>query len=436
MKTIKGRTDSQELTGSPAPHGGAAELVDRTLDAEGRRELLARADGLAKYRISDADLATLYRLGDGTLTPIEGPMDSAAYHRVLDEGVIESNGARYAWTIPVLFPAEDEEAASYKEGDEIVIMSEAGDVVGSLQLEEIHPWDKPRYIEAVYGTARTDHPGARIALEDPREKLLAGKVAVIPQEKTQSFAKYLLSPREARALFAEKKWERIIAFQTRNPLHRAHEYAMVWAIEKLTREGRFAGIVLNPLVGQLKSDDVPAATRMACYEELVVDRLLGEGDKDAALWDSKKYDINDVFELVGIDIKMFYGGPAEAVMHAIYRQNYGFSDIIIGRKHADAPYDDGTDIWGDFDAQETFNRLAGELAIRPVKVGFAAYYKELGHVGLIEEHKDKGWKPVTIAGRVLREMLKRGEVPDARVIRPSVSKILIEHYRRQQGTAT
>jgi len=427
---------SQGVTDSPPPHGGATELVDRTLDEEGQRELPARAGELPKYRISDADLATLHRLGDGTLTPIEGPMDSAVYHRVLDEEVIESNGVKYAWTIPVIFPATDEEAASYKEGDEIAIVTEAGDMVGSLQLEETYPWNKARYITAIYGTERTDHPGARIALEDPRERLLAGKVRVIPEEKTQSFAKYLLSPREARALFAEKKWKRIIAFQTRNPLHRAHEYAMVWAIEKLTRAGDFAGVVLNPLVGQLKSDDVPAATRMACYEELVVDRLLGEGDKDAALWGSKGYDINDVFELVGIDIKMFYGGPAEAVMHAIYRQNYGFSDIIIGRKHADAPYDDGTDIWGDFDAQEKFDRLAGELAIRPVKVGFAAYYEELGHVGLIQEHKDRGWTPVTIAGRALREMLKKGEIPDPRVIRPSVSRILIEHYTREQCAGT
>ena len=420
---------SEKRIGSPTPHGGAQELVDLHMSEEEARDFLGRASELRRYRISDADHSTLYRLGDGTLTPIEGPMGRAEFDRVLDEEVIVRDGVKYAWTIPVIFPATDVEVSSYEVGERIAIESEASEVVGSLDLEEVYPFDKMRYIEQVYGTSRIDHPGARMVLEDPRDQLIAGKVAVIAKQKSGPFAKYLLSPREARAFFAERKFERTIAFQTRNPLHRAHEYAMVAAVERLTREGFYAGIVLNPLVGQLKSDDVPAATRMKCYEELVVDRLLGEGDKDEALWKTKEYDINDVFLLVGIDIKMFYGGPKEAAMHAIYRQNCGFTDIIIGRKHADAPYDDGTDIWGDFDAQEKFDSLSGELAIRPLKIGFAAYYEELGHVGLVEEHTKKGWKPVTIAGRELRRMLKAGQMPDARVIRPSVSRILIDYYR-------
>ena len=111
----------------------------------------------------------------------------------------------------------------------------------------------------------------------------------------------------------------------------------------------------------------------------------------------------DRIHLLGLDIKMFYGGPKEAIMHAIYRQNFGFTDIVIGRKHADAPYDDGKDIWDGLAAQRKFDELKGELAIKPVKVGFAAYYEELGRVGLVEECEPKGWKQVTIAGRLLRE---------------------------------
>ena len=154
--------------------------------------------------------------------------------------------------------------------------------------------------------------------------------------------RYMLSPRMTRAFISDKKYEAAMAFQTRNPLHRAHEYALVHGGQVLTEKGLYTGIVLNPLMGELKGDDVPAAMRMRCYRKLHDDRLLGEGDKNPDIWDKAGYDLSEVFELIGLDIKMFYGGPREAVMHGIYRQNYGFSHLIIGRKHADAPYEDGS----------------------------------------------------------------------------------------------
>ncbi|MHA7840150.1 MAG: sulfate adenylyltransferase, partial [bacterium] len=218
-------------------------------------------------------------------------------------------------------------------------------------------------------------------------------------------------------------------FQTRNPLHRAHEYALVYGVEKLTAAGHFAGAVLNPLMGELKGDDVPASMRMACYRRLHSERLLGQGDKDESIWEKAGYDISDVFELIGLDIKMFYGGPAEAVMHGIYRQNYGFSDIVIGRKHADAPFEDGSAIWGDFDAQEIFDDLPGRLEIQPCKVGFAAFYESMGRVDLTERHPDE--KPFSISGTQVREMLQKGEHPDPRIMRPETSDILIEAYKQR-----
>jgi sulfate adenylyltransferase len=133
--------------------------------------------------------------------------------------------------------------------------------------------------------------------------------------------------------------------------------------------------------------------------------------------------------LLGLDIKMFYAGPKEAVMHAIYRQNFGFTDIVIGRKHADAPYDDGSDIWDGLAAQRKFDELKGELKIKPVKVGFAAFYEELGRVGLVEEWAPKGYHTVSISGRDLREKLRKGELPDARIMRPETAKVLIERMR-------
>jgi sulfate adenylyltransferase len=139
------------------------------------------------------------------------------------------------------------------------------------------------------------------------------------------------------------------------------------------------------------------------------------------------YDLKDVFELIGLDITMFYGGPSEAVMHAIYRQNYGFSDLVIGRKHADAPYEDGSPIWGDFDAQEVFENLQGELHLTPCNIGFAAFYESLGRVDLTEKHPDE--KPYGISGTKVREQLRGGERPVARIMRTETADILIEAFR-------
>ena len=163
--------------------------------------------------------------------------------------------------------------------------------------------------------------------------------------------------------------------------------------------------MLNPLIGETKGDDVNADVRMHTYEALIDQRGLGEGDSDAALWGPRKESVPDRVILLGLDIKMFYGGPKEAIMHAIYRQNYGFTDIVIGRKHADAPYHDGSPIWGDFDAQEIFGKLQGDLKIQPLKVGFAAYYESIGRVDLMESHKDE--KPVFISGKDVRKNAAR-----------------------------
>jgi len=251
----------------------------------------------------------------------------------------------------------------------------------------------------------------------------------LPQEVDPEYGEFVLSPRQVRTLIAERGWERALAFQTRNPLHRAHEYALVAGVERLTREGAFAGVVLNPLIGELKGDDVPARVRMRCYRALHDGKLLGKGDKEDALWQARGYDLTEVFELVGLDIKMLYGGPKEAVMHSIYRQNLGFTDIVIGRKHADAPLDDGTPIWGDFDAQEIFNNLKGDLRIRPCNIGFAAYFESAGRVELMEQHPNE--KPVSISGSKIRELLTNGDRPDARILRPEIADILIAYYKEK-----
>jgi len=406
------------------PHGGLTEPVCRTVAADAIDGFLAHAKTLTPIPVSDADLSTVYRLGDGGLSPLVGPMDSAAYHRVLEESVIEHNGRLYAWTIPLALPVAESLAKRIRPGQKVALVNTAGEIVAVLDVTDVYPWDKKKYLASVYLTGRTDQPGGDMLLNGDADKthLVGGTIEVLPQPKDPRFGKYVLSPREVRRLLAEKGWQRVVAFQTRNPLHRAHEYALVYGLETLLRAGCNAGACLNPLVGETKGDDVDADVRMQTYEKLIQNRSLGDGDSDPALWRSRGESVPDRVMLLGLDIKMFYGGPKEAVMHAIYRQNFGFTDIIIGRKHADAPYHDGKPIWGDFDAQEIFKNLKGDLKIKPLCVGFAAYYESIGRVDLMENHKDE--KPLFISGKDVRKALLEGRPVDPRVMRESTAAIL------------
>ena len=408
------------------PHGGLTEPVNRTVPAAEVISVKAPAQTLQKVPVSDADLSTVYRFGDGGLSPLIGTMDEATYHRVLDESVIEHNGKKYAWTIPLSLPITESLAKQIKPGQDVALVNSANDIVAVLTVSSVFAWDKTKYLKSVYLTDRTDHPGADMVLKQDADKtfLLGGSIRVLPQPKNPAFGKYVLSPMEVRKLLDTKGWQRVVAFQTRNPLHRAHEYALVYGLEELLRQGFNAGACLNPLVGETKGDDVNADVRMKTYEALIDNRSLGEGDSDPALWKKVGGAVPDRVILLGLDIKMFYGGPKEAVMHAIYRQNFGFTDLIIGRKHADAPYHDGSAIWGDFDAQEIFNKLGGDLRIKPLNVGFAAYYESAGRVDLMDNHKDE--KPVFISGKDVRKTLLEGKEVDPRIMRSSTSKILAE----------
>jgi sulfate adenylyltransferase len=408
------------------PHGGLSEPVDLHVPADAQAGFRAAVASLKKVPISDADLSSLYRMGDGGLSPLTGPMDRQTWNRVLDEEVILHNGQKYAWTIPLAFPIDAGLAKTLKAGEKVALVNARDEIVGSLDLTDVYPFEKLKYLRGVYLSERVDHPGARMTLEDPRNWLVGGTVRVLPPPKNPVYGHLVLTPREARALFNQKGWKRVVAFQTRNPLHRAHEYALVAGLERLTREGHFAGAVLNPLVGETKGDDVDAVTRMRTYMALIGNKALGQGDSDEELWKRTGCAISDRIILLGLDIKMFYAGPKEALMHAIYRQNFGFTDLVIGRKHADAPHDDGTDIWDGLAAQRKFDELKGDLKLKPVKIGFAAFYEELGRVGLVDEYGPKGYKQVSISGRDLRETLRKGQLPDPRVMRPETASILIE----------
>jgi sulfate adenylyltransferase len=408
-------------------HGGLDAPVYRFLPLSKRKALFAAAASMPKIALAEAELATLYRISDGTLSPLTGFMDQRTYDQVLDQKHVVSKGGKYAWTIPLSLPATAAEVAALQVGKVAALTDNAGNVVGTIEVSSIFDWDKPRYVEKVYRTTRLDHPGAKIVTDDPRTHLVGGVVNAFRPAPHPDYGHLVLAPVQTRALIASRGWEKALAFQTRNPLHRAHEYALVYGVEELTRQGHFAGCVLNPLVGQLKNDDVNAVTRMRTYRGLRDKALIGQGDVRQEIWDQAGYQINEVFDLIGLDMRMFYGGPSEAVMHSIYRQNHGFTNLVIGRKHADAPFFDGTSIWGDFDAQEIFGNLEGDLKVQPVKVGFAAYYESVGRVDLVERHPDE--KPFSISGTKIRELLVAGERPDARIMRPETADILSAAYR-------
>ena len=404
------------------PHGG--KLMNRyTADAAALRE---RAASLTAVRVANADLSTIYRIADGTLSPLSGFMSESVYNQVLDDWTLEANGRKLAWSIPLSLPVTADVAKQLKPGQEVALTGPAGDVVATMKVESVFEWDKIRFIRKVYLTDRADHPGGDMVLThaDFKDKthLIGGAIEVIPLPEHPEFGEHIKSPAEIRAMLEKGGWDAAVAFQTRNPLHRAHEYALLYGLEVLLREGHNAVAVLNPLLGETKGDDVSAAVRMETYEKLIESGEFGEGDKDQALWAGTDGDVKDRVLLLGLDIKMFYGGPAEAIMHGIYRQNMGFTHIIIGRKHADAPYHDGEAIWGDFDAQEIFDKIEGELKIQPVKVGFAAFYESLGRVDLMSNHPDE--KPVFISGKQVRATLQAGEDVDPRIMRPSTSAIL------------
>ena len=192
-----------------APHGGLTEPVCCTVPADEIDAFKAEAAKLPKVPVSDADLSTVYRFGDGALSPLTGPMDRATYNRVLDESVIEHNGKLYAWTIPLSLPVTAELAAKLKPGQKVALTNSAGDVVATLDISDVFEWDKPRYIKSVYLTERTDHPGADMVLKGDADKthLIGGKIRVLPQPKNPKFGKYVLSPREVRKLLAEQGLE-------------------------------------------------------------------------------------------------------------------------------------------------------------------------------------------------------------------------------------
>ena len=367
-----------------APHGGY--LVDRT----GPRP--HNADSLEQVPLTSRELSDLDMLASGALSPLEGFMGRDDYERVLEEMRLAKG---IPWALPVCLAVDHE-----PQGDEVTLTDEAGKPFAVLEVDEVYEYDKEREARNAFRTTDEAHPGvARLYAQKPL--YIAGKVTVFERAQP-AFPELALDPVETRAAFTERGWKRVVGFQTRNPIHRAHEYLTKGALETVD------GLLIHPLVGDTKSDDVPASTRVECYRVLL----------------ENYYPENRVV-LSAFPAAMRYAGPREAIWHAICRKNYGCSHFIVGRDHAGVG-----DYYGTYDAQLIFDEFEPhELDIEPMFFEHAFWCKSCGQMATPKTCPHGGDDHVFLSGTKVRELLAAGELPPVEFSRPEVAEVLISAYR-------
>jgi sulfate adenylyltransferase len=367
-----------------APHGGV--LVDRTGE---------RPDGverLERLTLTSRELSDLELLASGALSPLEGFMGREDYESVL-ETMRLPNGL--PWALPVGLAVDEPPT-----GDQVALADPAGCPVAVLDVDGVYEYDKEREAEQAFRTTDAAHPGVA-RLYEQKPLYLAGRLTVfeLPEPAFPELAK---SPAETRAAFADRGWKRVVGFQTRNPIHRAHEYLTKVALETVD------GLLIHPLVGDTKSDDVPAATRVECY------RVLLDGYYPA-----------ERVVLSAFPAAMRYAGPREAIWHAICRKNYGCSHFIVGRDHAGVG-----DYYGTYDAQLIFDEFEPhELDIEPMFFEHSFWCRACGSMASAKTCPHDEAQHVFLSGTKVRELLGNGELPPQEFSRPEVAEVLIDAYR-------
>jgi sulfate adenylyltransferase len=367
-----------------APHGG--RLVDRTG---------SRPDGVERLEqipLTPRELSDLDMLASGALSPLEGFMGRNDYERVVEEMRLERG---LPWALPVCLAVDRP-----PRGDSVALTDADGRALAVLEVDETYEYDREREAERCFRTTDEAHPGvARLYRQKPL--YLAGRVTVF-ERLEPPFPELALDPAETRNVFAERGWRRVVGFQTRNPIHRAHEYLTKGALETVD------GLLIHPLVGETKSDDVPAATRVECY------RVLVDGYYPA-----------DRVLVSAFPAAMRYAGPREAIWHAICRKNYGCSHFIVGRDHAGVG-----DYYGPYDAQLIFDGFeAHELDIEPMFFEHAFWCRACNQMATPKTCPHGGDDHVFLSGTKVRELLSAGELPPAEFSRPEVAEVLIAAYR-------
>ncbi len=381
-----------------APHGG--ELVNRVLSGQEREFWSEKAKTLPTLTVDGPVLSDIEMLACGAMSPLEGFMCRDDYNHVIEYMRLTSG---IPWSLPIVLGVSHDQADGFDVGSQIALKDGKGTVIAVLHLQEKYVVNKEREAAKVYTTTETAHPGVAYVMERRGDVLLGGDINVVNMPSHDSFNEYRLTPSETRHAFEQHGWSRIVAFQTRNPIHRAHEYLQKCALEICD------GLLIHPLVGETKKDDIPADVRMRCYTTLI-----------------EKYYPEDRVMLSVFPAAMRYAGPREAIFHAVVRKNYGCTHFIVGRDHAGVG-----NYYGTYEAQEIFREFGPhELEITPLFFEHAAFCKKC--VGMVsqktcphgaEEH-------IFLSGTKVREMLRKGERPPAEFTRPEVADVLIESMKK------
>jgi sulfate adenylyltransferase len=374
------------------PHGG--ELVNLLLPQAEAERAAEEAEHLPKVTVGHRELSDLEMLAVGALSPLTGFVGEKDYHSILDDMHL-SNGL--VWTIPVTLSLDEEEAKRIGGASRVALTS--GDaVIALVDVDQVYRRDREKEAQAVFKTDDLAHPGVK-ALHEAGDYVAAGEVRVIQLPSHTTFQEYRLTPAQTREAFAQRGWRTVVGFQTRNPVHRAHEYLQKCAMEIVD------GLLLHPLVGATKDDDVPADVRMRCYEILFENYY----PKDRAMM--------SVFPAA-----MRYAGPKEAIWHAICRKNYGCTHFIVGRDHAGVG-----SYYGTYDAQKIFEEFdPGELDITPLFFEHSFFCKKCDAMASPKTCPHGDEDRVILSGTKVREMLRAGQKPPKEFSRPEVAQILID----------
>ena len=374
-----------------APHGG--KLINRLATPAEKEDFLAQADSLPRIQLDKRATSDLVMIAIGGFSPIDGFMEQDDYLSVVKEMRLASG---LPWSIPVTLCVTSKEAEPLKEGSLIRLDNPEGKFIGVLKLTQKYSYDKKLEAENVYRTDDEQHPGVKV-IYDQGEINLAGPVWLLEREAHPQFPKYQIDPADSRALFQEKGWKTIVGFQTRNPIHRAHEYIIKCALEIVD------GLFLHPLVGATKSDDIPADVRMRCYEIMM-----------------ENYFPQDRVVLAINPSAMRYAGPREAIFHALIRKNYGCTHFIVGRDHAGVG-----DYYGTYDAQEIFGEFEPEeLGIIPLKFEHAFYCTRTEQMATAKTSPATKEERIHLSGTKVRAMLREGKTPPPQFSRPKVAEEL------------